>query len=51
MIGCENVEVMSEFYTQLFGQAADMKDGGYSGWNTGGAFFTVGAHSEIHGES
>jgi predicted enzyme related to lactoylglutathione lyase len=26
-----------------------MRDGGFTGWSLGGCFFSVGAHSDVHG--
>jgi len=51
MVGTSQPEVMSEFYTKIFAKPADMVDGDWHGWQVGKAFFSVGKHSEIHGNS
>ena len=50
LIGSENPERLVEYYTRLFGQPA-MSEGGYTGWQLGSGFVTVGPHSEVHGEN
>ena len=41
---------MVEYYTKLFGDPI-MSDGGYTGWQLGNGFVTVGPHDEVHGRN
>ena len=50
LIGSENPERLVEYYTKLFGEPA-FSDGGYSGWQIGSGFVSIGAHSEVHGKN
>jgi predicted enzyme related to lactoylglutathione lyase len=50
MIGTDNPERLVEFYTRVLGEPG-MKEGGYTGWLAGGCSLTIGAHSEVHGQS
>lgn len=50
LIGSENPEQLTEYYTKLFGEPG-FSDGGYSGWQLGSGFITVGPHSEVHGKN
>ena len=50
LIGSENPEQLSDYYTKLFGKPG-FSDGGYSGWQIGSGFITVGPHSEVHGKN
>ncbi|MBV8301769.1 MAG: VOC family protein [Candidatus Dormibacteraeota bacterium] len=50
MIGSDNPQRLVEFYTHVLGEPA-MTEGGFTGWNVGGCFFTVGEHSEVHGQN
>ena len=49
LIGSEQPDVLAAFYAKVFGKQADFADGGYSGWQVGSAFLTVGPHSEMKG--
>jgi predicted enzyme related to lactoylglutathione lyase len=54
MIGSSNPRALSAFYAKVFGRPADMSEEegeGYSGWQFGDSFFTVGPHSEIKGKA
>lgn len=51
LIGSDQPQVLAAFYEQVFGRPADMNDGGYSGWQVGNGFLTVGEHSEVHGQA
>jgi predicted enzyme related to lactoylglutathione lyase len=48
MIGTMQPEVMTKFYTEVFGKPMFV-DGDWSGWQVGSSFFTVGKHSEMSG--
>lgn len=49
LIGSEQPDVLAGFYAKVFGKPADFADGGYSGWQVGNAFVTIGPHSELKG--
>ncbi len=51
MIGTENAKELASFYEKVFDKKPDMTDGDWAGWKMGKMFFTIGAHSEIHGKS
>jgi predicted enzyme related to lactoylglutathione lyase len=50
LIGSEDPDRLVVYYTALFG-APTMSDGGYTGWQLGSGFVTVGPHSEVKGKS
>jgi len=50
LIGSENPDRLVEYYTRLFGEPV-MNEGGYTGWQLGSGFVTVGPHSEVKGKS
>jgi predicted enzyme related to lactoylglutathione lyase len=50
MIGTDNAEAMVEYYTKLFGPPA-FSEGGFSGWQFGDGFVSIGEHSEVHGKN
>lgn len=50
LIGSEDPKRLVEYYTKLFG-APGMEDGGYSGWQFGSGFVTIGAHDEVKGKN
>ena len=49
LIGSMQPEVLAAFYEKVFAKPADFADSGYSGWQIGSAFLTVGPHSELKG--
>lgn len=51
MIGTQQPKVLAEFYEKVLGRKADMEEGGWWGWSVGSAFFSIGEHSEVHGEA
>jgi predicted enzyme related to lactoylglutathione lyase len=51
MIGSEHPETLGEFYVGVFGRPADMKDGGWYGWQFGAAWLSIGEHSEVKGRA
>jgi predicted enzyme related to lactoylglutathione lyase len=51
MIGTAQPQALAEFYEKVFGRPADMSDGGYSGWQAGNCFLTIGEHSEVQGKA
>ena len=50
LIGSENPERLVEYYTPLLGEPT-MADGGYTGWQLGSGWVTIGPHSEVTGRS
>ncbi len=50
LIGSEDPQRLVDYYTKLFGQPS-LSDGGYTGWQIGSGFVTVGPHSEVKGQS
>ncbi len=48
LIGSEDPQRLVEYYTKLFGDPG-MSEGGYTGWQIGSGFVTVGPHSEVKG--
>ena len=50
LIGSEDPQRLVEYYTKLFGDPG-MSEGGYTGWQIGSGFVTVGPHSEVKGQS
>jgi predicted enzyme related to lactoylglutathione lyase len=51
MIGTTNLEEMATFYEKVFGRKADMVDGDFHGWKSGGCFLSVGNHSQMTGKN
>jgi predicted enzyme related to lactoylglutathione lyase len=51
LIGTAQPQVLSEFYEKVFDRPADMSDSGYSGWQVGSCFLTIGEHSEVQGQA
>jgi predicted enzyme related to lactoylglutathione lyase len=50
LLGTDNTEPLVAFYTSVLGKPT-MEDGGFTGWGEGGAFLTIGQHSEVHGKN
>ena len=50
LIGSEDPQRLVEYYTRLLGEPA-MSDGGYTGWQIGGGWVSVGAHDQVHGKN
>jgi predicted enzyme related to lactoylglutathione lyase len=51
MIGTMQPKVLADFYEKVFDRVPDMRDGDWSGWSVGNAYFSVGKHSEAKGKS
>ena len=51
LVGSTQPDVLAAFYSKVFGRPADFAEGGYSGWQVGSAFVTVGPHSEMKGQA
>jgi predicted enzyme related to lactoylglutathione lyase len=50
LIGSADPQRLVDYYTKLFG-APGYHDGGYSGWQIGSGFVTVGAHDQVTGQN
>lgn len=50
LIGSEDPQRLTEFYTRVFGEPT-FAEGGYTGWQLGTGFLTVGPHSEVKGRN
>ena len=50
LIGSEDPQLLTQYYTRLFGEPG-WAEGGYSGWQLGTGFVTVGPHDQVKGRS
>jgi predicted enzyme related to lactoylglutathione lyase len=50
LIGSEDPKRLTDYYIKLFGKPA-MEDSGYSGWQIGNGWITVGPHDQIKGRN
>ena len=50
LIGSEDPQRLVEYYTRVLGKPT-FSDGGYTGWQLGSGFVTVGPHSEVKGQN
>ena len=50
LIGSEDPQRLVDYYTKLFGEPA-FADGGYSGWQLGGGWVTIGPHDQVTGRN
>jgi predicted enzyme related to lactoylglutathione lyase len=50
LIGSENPERLVEYYSRVLGKPT-FSEGGYTGWQVGSGFVTVGPHSEVKGKN
>ena len=50
LIGSEDPARLVEYYTRLFGDPG-MSDGGYTGWQLGSGWLTVGPHDQVKGKN
>jgi predicted enzyme related to lactoylglutathione lyase len=50
LIGSEDPARLAEYYSRIFGQAG-WEDGGYTGWQLGTGFVTVGPHDQVKGRN
>jgi predicted enzyme related to lactoylglutathione lyase len=48
LIGSEDPKRLADFYTKLFGKPG-WDEGGYTGWQVGNGFVTVGPHDQVKG--
>ena len=50
LIGSEDPQRLVDYYTKLFGEPT-MSDGGYTGWQLGSGFVTIGPHDQVKGKN
>ena len=50
LIGSENPERLTVYYTKLFGEPG-WNDGGYTGWVIGSGGITIGPHDQVKGKN
>ena len=50
LIGSEDPQPLVEYYTKVLGKPG-FSDGGYTGWQLGSGFVTVGPHTEVKGKN
>ena len=50
LIGSDNPQRLVDYYTKLFGEPS-FADGGYTGWQLGSGFVTIGPHDEVSGKN
>ena len=50
LIGSEDPARLVDYYTKLFGEPA-MSEGGYTGWQLGTGWVTVGPHDQVKGKN
>jgi len=50
LIGSEDPERLVEYYTRVLGEPT-MSESGYTGWQLGSGFVTVGPHDQVKGKN
>lgn len=50
LIGSENPQELTDFYSRMFGKPT-MEEGGYTGWQIGDGWLTVGPHDQVKGKN
>ena len=50
LIGSEDPQRLVEYYTKFLGEPM-FSDGGYTGWQIGSGFVTIGAHDQVKGRN
>jgi predicted enzyme related to lactoylglutathione lyase len=50
LIGTDDPQRLADYYRKLFGEPT-YEDGGYTTWQIGSGYISVGAHSEVKGKS
>ncbi len=50
LIGSADPERLTEYYSRLFGEPA-FADGGYTGWQIGSGWVTIGPHDQVSGKN
>jgi predicted enzyme related to lactoylglutathione lyase len=50
LIGSEDPKRLADYYAKLFGSPG-MEEGGYTGWQIGTGFLSVGPHDQVKGKN
>lgn len=50
LIGSEDPQRLTDYYSKLFGKPM-FEDGGYTGWQIGSGWITIGPHDEVTGRN
>ncbi|MDQ4107231.1 MAG: hypothetical protein M3138_00280, partial [Actinomycetota bacterium] len=50
LIGSEDPKSLADYYTKLFGEPG-WKEGGYTGWQIGTGWVTLGPHDQVKGKN
>ena len=50
LIGSEDPKRLTDYYAKLFG-APVLEDGGYTGWQIGSGWVTIGPHDQVSGRN
>ena len=50
LIGSEDPQRLVDYYTKVFGSAG-FSEGGYTGWQFGSAWLSIGAHDQVKGRN
>lgn len=50
LIGSEDPQRLTDYYSKLFGKPI-FDDGGYTGWQIGSGWITIGPHDEVTGRN
>ena len=50
LIGSEDPQRLTDYYTKLFGEPG-FNEGGYTGWQIGSGWMSVGPHDQVHGKN
>ena len=50
LIGSEDPQRLVEYYTKILGEPA-FSEGGYTAWQIGSGYVTIGAHDQVKGKS
>jgi len=50
LISSEDPRRLADYYTKLFGEPA-MAEGGYTGWQLGSGWVTIGPHDQVTGQN
>ena len=50
LVGSADPQTLVDYYSKLFGKPT-MEDGGYTGWQLGTGFFSIGPHDQVRGKN
>ncbi len=51
LVFSENPKALADFYKKVFEKDPDWDEGGYSGFNAGSAYLTIGPHDKVKGKN